>query len=403
MPAPTYHPRLIRRLTPLYAATFLQGLVLWYSLEKIFMTSIGFTAATISIMAAAYSAMMLLIDTPAGMLADRWSRKGMLIIGSFALALSSLVCGLSQSVPMFILGAAIWGIFFGFYNGMYDSIVYDTLSEETGHSDDYEKYYGRIRVMDSLALIIGSLAGGFIGSQFGLRVSFYLTIPIALLSILPLILFKEPLLHKQSPHDSLLAHISATLTAVLRRRSLVQILAVLILGSFVVDMLFEFCQLWLIGNNAPLYLYGPANALILSSIGLAGLIAYRLQVAKPAIRISFIIITVSAATLLIVARNSYAAIVVIFTLCLAFKALDILFLRLLHDRLPSNIRSGSSSTITTISRLMFIIGALAFGWIAHHFAVFTAGWIILIPVILVSLVLMLAPVLSPAPAPTERT
>ncbi len=39
-----------RRLLPLYVAAFLQGFVLWYAVEKLFMRSIGFDDAGIGLM-----------------------------------------------------------------------------------------------------------------------------------------------------------------------------------------------------------------------------------------------------------------------------------------------------------------------------------------------------------------
>src|ERR1700733_15307254 len=101
------HSRLFRRLFPFYAAVLLQGCVLWYAVEKLFMRSIGFDDAGIGIMVAFYSAIMLLVETPSGILADRWSRKGVLIIGSFLLAGSSLGGGVSHGVAMYLVAAAL--------------------------------------------------------------------------------------------------------------------------------------------------------------------------------------------------------------------------------------------------------------------------------------------------------
>ena len=38
------------------------------------MTSIGFTSATVGVMAAVYAVVVPLLEVPSGMLADRWSR-----------------------------------------------------------------------------------------------------------------------------------------------------------------------------------------------------------------------------------------------------------------------------------------------------------------------------------------
>ncbi|HEU4397547.1 MAG TPA: MFS transporter, partial [Actinomycetota bacterium] len=87
-----------RRLLPLYAATFLQNLALWVPIEKLFMTTIGFNPASIGVMAAVYAVVVPVLEVPSGVLADRWSRRGVLMLASIAAILSVLIGGLSQSV-----------------------------------------------------------------------------------------------------------------------------------------------------------------------------------------------------------------------------------------------------------------------------------------------------------------
>ena len=61
---------LARRLAPLQAAVALEGMLLWVPVEKLFMSEIGFTAASIGVMAAAYAAVVPLLEVPSGLLAD---------------------------------------------------------------------------------------------------------------------------------------------------------------------------------------------------------------------------------------------------------------------------------------------------------------------------------------------
>jgi MFS family permease len=119
-----------RRLRPLYAAVFLQNLALWVPIEKLFMTSIGFNPASIGAMAAVYAVVVL--EVPSGVLADRWSRRGVLVLASIAAIISVLIGGLSQSVAVYMVSAAFLGVFFALQSGTLESVVYDTVLEETG-------------------------------------------------------------------------------------------------------------------------------------------------------------------------------------------------------------------------------------------------------------------------------
>jgi MFS family permease len=77
------------RLLPLYIAAFSQGLVLWAPIEKVFLRDLGFDQAALGLMAACYSSLIPLFDLLSGLLADRWSRKGILMLASLAAMLNS--------------------------------------------------------------------------------------------------------------------------------------------------------------------------------------------------------------------------------------------------------------------------------------------------------------------------
>jgi MFS family permease len=130
---------LSRRVRPLQIGAGLQGFMLWVPIEKLFQTQIGFTAATIGLMAAAYAAIVPLLEVPSGIFADRWSRTGILIISSVAAAASALVGGLSHNVATYIAAAMILGIYFALNSGTVDSVVYDTVVEETGSNELYTR------------------------------------------------------------------------------------------------------------------------------------------------------------------------------------------------------------------------------------------------------------------------
>ena len=136
------------RLRPLHLATFLQGLLFWLPVEKLFMNEIGFDAASIGLMAAAYAAVVPVLEVPSGILADRWSRRGVLMTAGAALAVSALIGGLSHDVPTYILSALALGVFFALSSGTIDSIIYDTVLEETGDSAAFEQHVGRNRLVE---------------------------------------------------------------------------------------------------------------------------------------------------------------------------------------------------------------------------------------------------------------
>src|SRR5258707_4182635 len=151
-------PLLTRRLLPLFIAAFSQGLVLWAPVEKVFLKSLGFDQATLGLMAACYATRVPLLDLTSGLLADRWSRKGVLILASVASMLNALLGGLSHDVPTYLVSTLVFGVEVALVSGTYESILYDTLLEHTGHSHAFEQRLGQVKLLSSLALLLSSLA-----------------------------------------------------------------------------------------------------------------------------------------------------------------------------------------------------------------------------------------------------
>src|SRR4051795_10469875 len=106
-----------RRLLPLQIGVALQNFLLWVPVEKMFMTEIGFDAAAIGLVAAVYAAVVPLLEVPFGVLADRWSRTGMLVLATIALAASALVGGLSNTPGMYAVSAVLLGVYFALESG----------------------------------------------------------------------------------------------------------------------------------------------------------------------------------------------------------------------------------------------------------------------------------------------
>ena len=183
---------LARRLAPLQVAIALSAMLLWRPVEKLFMSEIGFTAASVGVMAAAYAAVVPLLEVPSGLPADRWSRSGVLVLATFALAASSLIGWLSHSVTSYVVAALVLGVYFALSSGTVDSIVYDTVLEETGSNDLYEHWIGRVRIVESAGLVGSALLGGVLADLTSARFTYLASVPLILIAIVGFVLFKEP-------------------------------------------------------------------------------------------------------------------------------------------------------------------------------------------------------------------
>jgi MFS family permease len=373
---PSVDATLRRRLLPLQLAVALQGFMLWVPVEKLFMNEIGFDAATVGVMAAAYAALVPLVEIPSGILADRWSRRGVLIVASTALMLTSLVGGLSNSVPLYIVSALFLAVYFAMYSGTMEAAVYDTLLEETGGSDGFERRIGRVRFVESATLVASSLAGGVLAGLTTPRLTYFLTVPFALASIVALSRFDEPRLHKSEESTSLRSHVAVTYRTITRRRELLPAVGLTVLTALMLQVIFEFGPLWLVASGTAPGLYGPFWAGLVSTLGLGGLLAGRVRLNRPATVASTIAVLTLASWALTASRNLLVVTIAQFAVALVVVTMSIYVSRVLHDAVPSTIRSGVVSGVGALSWVTFLPFSLLFGEISKNYGVDTAAWMI---------------------------
>jgi len=234
--------RVRRRLRPLYVAAWLLGINFWVPVEKLFLSQIGFTAATVGLLAATYAAVVPFLEIPSGILADRWSRRGVLILADLALAGSSLVGGLSRSVSTYLASALLLGVYFALQSGTADSIIYDVLVEETGRSDGFERQLGRLRLWEGIALVSSAVAGSELASLTSARFTYFLTVPFAVLSIGALSRFNEPHLHRADDPMPLRSQIATTYRTIIKPGQLRYIIITTVLCAVLCALLCRCCS-----------------------------------------------------------------------------------------------------------------------------------------------------------------
>jgi MFS family permease len=392
---------LARRLLPLQIGVALQGLILWVPIEKLFMTQIGFDAASVGVMAAAYAAVVPLLEVPSGILADRWSRSWVMILGCVALMISSLLGGMSHSVIAYVIAAMILGIYFAFSSGTVDSIVYDTVVEETGSNALYEKWIGRTRAVESAAFVLSSLAGGVLAQYTSARFTYFVTIPLVGLAIIAFLRFHEPRLHQAAERVTLRSHIALTFRTMITSRTVLRVLFLVAAAGLLTQAVFEFGPLWLVEQAAPAVLYGPYWAVLVSTFGIAGLLIAKLNLERRLMLAVLIILSLTASLLLTWTRSLTVLVAAQVVLGLVLAIIGIHAGRLMHDAVPSSIRAGVSSGAGTMTWVLFLPFSLVFGWAAQENGVHWSGFMLAGAVVVVGVLLVVNVRASRGVAPVE--
>ncbi|HMT19158.1 MAG TPA: MFS transporter [Candidatus Saccharibacteria bacterium] len=363
-----------KRLKPLYYAAFFQGVIFWFSIEKLFLSEIGFSKQLIAISVIIFSGVNFISNFPIGILADRWSRTGVLMISSISMAVASLAGAISNSFWPYVITLVLSSFAMASSAGAYDSIVYDMLKENSINPTYFNSYYARLRVYDGLALVFGSIVSSLIVSVISLEAAYYLTAPFSLASLVLLKMFKEPTEHHSSRGKKLLHHVNETLNAVSKNKTVLTISLNIIIASIISSIILGFGQLWFIALTVPLALYGPFDGMLLSSFTLGGVLRERLHSNKA---VAFLAIILLFASIVMFFRNAYVIVLAQTTILVVLMYFKITFEELLHQNLKSNVRAGAASLVSTASSAIFLLFAFLIGKVSDSSSIFNVAWIIL--------------------------
>lgn len=104
---------------------------------------------------------------PAGIAADRFSRRSLLLIGLGFLIIADLVLAAAASPAAVLVGVALWGLHMAFTQGLLSKLVADTAPAEllgTG--------FGLFNLLSGLALLLASVIAGSLWSALGPSATF---------------------------------------------------------------------------------------------------------------------------------------------------------------------------------------------------------------------------------------
>jgi MFS family permease len=116
------------------------SLVPLYPLYALLFADTGLSEAEISALFAVWSLTGFLAEVPTGALADRWSRRGALVLASLLEAAGFLLWTALPSLAWFAVGFVLWGIGGALASGSAEALIYEGLADPS----TYTRVSGRL-------------------------------------------------------------------------------------------------------------------------------------------------------------------------------------------------------------------------------------------------------------------
>jgi MFS family permease len=353
------------RIHKLYVSNLLTGLVFWYGIEKLFMQTIGIDAFGVGIVTAVILIFTLLFDLPMGLVADKWSRKGQLVISAVSLGACSLILGMSNGLSLYIVGALLYGLYLVNTSGTYQAITYDILHEE-GRAKDYAKEMGRAYALFLVGAGLANTASGFI-AHIDLRLPFWLSLVPPVANILIILSIKEPTFHKEQQEAQFVRQFAVAV----REVSTQPVIRSLVLASMGFGMIATFTldlsQLYmLVYTSSPIQL-GLLWAVFAFALAAGSYLAHRVKTHLTPVIITAMCLMISFS----LTQQSWG--LVLFMVYAVFNtgAAMLIETHIQHNT-QSSIRASILSLQSTLSRLASLPTALLLGWVARQYDIFAS-------------------------------
>lgn len=200
-------------LARIYGFKFLDDLVLIYPFYAVMFVDHGLSPAQVSVLFAVWSGTSILLEMPAGVIADHLPRKYVLAAGQLLRALGYGLWLIFPGFWGFFLGFVLWGAKSALTSGTVEALVFDELKVE-GREADYVRIIGRARAIAFVAALCAG-GGAAILSHVGYPVLLTASIAAVSLSGVFALLLPDPPRLEHLGHPDYIRHLRVGLSEAL--------------------------------------------------------------------------------------------------------------------------------------------------------------------------------------------
>jgi MFS family permease len=191
--APT--PRSIQRVYyGLLLGNTLAASLIW-GINTIFLLDAGLSNLEAFAANAFFTAGMVIFEVPTGIVADTIGRRFSYLLGTVTLAVTTILYVMLWQIEgpfwAWALVSLLLGLGFTFFSGAVEAWLVDAL-QATGYEGELETVFGRGQVVTGIAMLTGSVAGGYIAQATSLGVPFVLRgIVLAIMFVVAFLVMKD--------------------------------------------------------------------------------------------------------------------------------------------------------------------------------------------------------------------
>ncbi|MCX7748939.1 MAG: MFS transporter [Clostridia bacterium] len=359
-----------KQITLYYLFNFLIRFMIYFPVFVVFLQSVDLNNTQIMIILSVYNAAVIIGEVPTGVFADRFSRKGSVIIGCILQGASIFLMVVLKDYYSFIILEAIFGIGTTFQSGAITSLFYDYLKGEN-LEESFVKYESKKWGFVFISQGIASILGGII-ANFNIDLTLILTGIIFVLSVFVIAFFKEPTLHVRTD-EGYAAHTKNTFLFIIKNNVTLPILVI----NGLTQMLF-FTTLWLYqpyfkAVGIHISLFGVIYCVMNVFIAIGGFISPKVNMEKTRSRPLVIYCVGTFIPIFLMGIvHSYISVTFTFVMLFCMGLTNTWIQKSWEGEISSPQRATASSINNCIASLFFALIAPFIGLIGDNYGIFSA-------------------------------
>lgn len=321
----------------------------------------GLTPWQVSVTLIAWSTTAFVLQIPAGVLADRYSRRWLLWGGQLARGLGFLIWLLFPTFWGFLIGLMLWAVKSALTNGPFEALVYDEL-REAGRAEDYAQVIGRAQGFFFAAILLSAAAASY-AVRFGYPVSLVASVAASLVGAGVALLLPRARKTVRVGRTDYIGHLRQGFAYAASHKVIPGVIIVLALSQAFGSGMEGFWPIFArqVGHtpsNIALFVAGIA-----ASQGIGAAIAHRMRGA-PDMAFSSLFLVIGIGLTAAAAIFQAWTIALICLIAGLFKVIDVNFDARLHDAIPTETRATLAAVrqfagLTTMTVVLIVFGPLA--------------------------------------------
>lgn len=349
----------------LMAYHLFRSLIMAYAIERLFWEQRGMTIQLMVLAEILYAVVTAALEIPTGALADRFSRKGMMILGAVFTCMEFAVLIYATEVWHFALVVVVAAIAGAATSGTENALLYDSL-KVTGEETSFEKRLGRLRAVEYAAHAVAGVSGGVVAHHFSLLTTYWVSLASTIVALLVTFSLTEPPIARANSDEADDTSLAGKAFAFLRAHRPIQfVLAYGVLTGACLVYVDEFWQLYAHDVGVPIIFFGVVLAINCLLTSVSGLVAYKLKgrVSYDALFAVILLLFVIGVAMMALLNNLWGMLF----LFLAYGSAGViepLVSGYLHHRVPSEFRATAESYQSLAGRVITAAVGLVFGFVS---------------------------------------